>query len=51
MKFFDLFNADKQRRRAENEYLNTATDIVDLEGRMREIDRGKFRSNGNSLYR
>lgn len=50
MKFFDLFNPEKQRRQAENNYLNTATDIVDLEGRMREIDRGKFRSN-NSLYR
>lgn len=42
MKFFDLFNPEKQRRNAESQYLNTATDIVDLENRMREIDRGKF---------
>lgn len=50
MKFFDLFNPDKQRRNAESEYLNTARNLVDLENRMREIDRGKFR-NGNSIYR
>ncbi|MEW7008883.1 MULTISPECIES: DUF3563 family protein [unclassified Lentilitoribacter] len=50
MKFFDLFNHDKHRRDAENEYLNTARNLVDLENRMREIDRGKFR-NGNPIYR
>lgn len=49
MKFLDLFNPEKQRRNAENRYLNTASDLVDLESRMREIDRGKFRSY-NSFY-
>lgn len=51
MKFFDIFNPEKQRRRAEDEYLNGATDIVDLESRMRQIDRGKFGRNSNSNYR
>lgn len=30
------------RQKLENEYLNNATSIYDLERRMQEIDRGKF---------
>lgn len=48
MKFFDLFKPEKQRFSAESEYLNTASNLVDLENRMREIDHGKFR-NGHSV--
>lgn len=48
MKFFDLFKFEKQRGSAESEYLNSARNLVDLEGRMREIDRGKF-TNGHSV--
>ena len=34
----------QSRREREEAYLNGSTSIVDLEMRMREIDRGKFRS-------
>jgi hypothetical protein len=34
----------------EQAYLEQATSLVDLEYRQREIDRGKFRSRGASLY-
>ncbi|QKV17689.1 DUF3563 family protein [Oricola thermophila] len=32
------------REKIENDYLNKATSIYDLERRMQEIDRGKFRN-------
>lgn len=32
------------REKVENDYLNSATSIYDLERRMQEIDRGKFRA-------
>lgn len=38
-----LFNGTPRRER-EEAYLNGATSIVDLEMRMREIDRGKFQN-------
>ncbi len=39
-------------KEAEMNYLNGSHDRIDLEHRMREIDRGKFRksSNGMRLY-
>ena len=42
-RFGRLFSEAPLRDR-ESAYLNDATSIVDLEMRMREIDRGKFRN-------
>jgi len=39
----DVFGGPS-RQKVENEYLEKATSIYDLERRMQEIDRGKFRN-------
>ncbi len=41
--FADAFRGPS-RRQLENDYLNSSVSISDLERRMGEIDRGKFRT-------
>lgn len=40
----ERFFAGDPARERENAYLNEATSLVDLEMRMRDIDRGRFRN-------
>ena len=47
-----LREALRPTREADRElaYLNEATSLVDLEGRQREIDRGRYARNRNSAF-